>query len=110
MFIAVAIIIVVRTLGLFGSKVIITGDASQKDLMPGTRSGLDVAVKVLQKIEGIAFCSLTSRDVVRHPLVQKIVKAYENYERKEAVAHSERHEPEGKARFAGRKRQGRSGR
>ena len=94
----------------FGSKVIITGDASQKDLMPGTRSGLDVAVKVLQKIEGIAFCTLTSRDVVRHPLVQKIVKAYENYERREAAFHSERQEPEGRMRFVGRKRQGRNSR
>lgn len=67
----------------FGSKVIVTGDASQKDLSPGTRSGLDVAVKVLSKIDDIAFCNLTSRDVVRHPLVQKIVKAYDNYEEKE---------------------------
>ena len=68
----------------FGSKVVVTGDASQKDLAPGTVSGLDVAVKVLSGIDDIAFCSLTSRDVVRHPLVQKIVKAYENYEAKEA--------------------------
>lgn len=67
----------------FGSKVVITGDASQKDLAPGTKSGLDVAAKVLAKIDDIAFCSLTSRDVVRHPLVQKIVKAYEDYEVKE---------------------------
>lgn len=67
----------------FGSKVVITGDASQKDLTPGTKSGLDVAVKVLSKIEDIAFCNLTSKDVVRHPLVQKIVKAYETYEVKE---------------------------
>lgn len=67
----------------FGSKVVITGDASQKDLAPGTNSGLDVAAKVLAKIDDIAFCSLTSRDVVRHPLVQKIVKAYEDYEVKE---------------------------
>ncbi len=66
----------------FGSKVIITGDASQKDLSPGVSSGLDIAVKVLRGIEGISFCHLTSRDVVRHPLVQKIVKAYENYELK----------------------------
>lgn len=68
----------------FGSKVVVTGDASQKDLAPGSRSGLDVAVKVLSGIEDIALCSLTSRDVVRHPLVQKIVKAYETYEAKEA--------------------------
>ena len=64
----------------FGSKVIVTGDASQKDLAPGTVSGLDVACKVLSKIEDIAFCNLTSKDVVRHPLVQKIVNAYEKYE------------------------------
>lgn len=67
----------------FGSKVIVTGDASQKDLPSGTTSGLDVAIKVLHGIEGIAFCKMTSRDVVRHPLVQKIVKAYETYESKE---------------------------
>ena len=67
----------------FGSKVIITGDATQKDLMPGAPSGLDVASKVLRNIEGISFCHLSSKDVVRHPLVQKIVKAYEDYEEKE---------------------------
>lgn len=67
----------------FGSKVIITGDATQKDLAPGIKSGLDVASKVLGKIEGIAFCNLTSRDVVRHPLVQTIVKAYDDFEAKE---------------------------
>lgn len=67
----------------FGSKVVITGDASQKDLAPGTKSGLDVAARVLGKIEDIAFCNLTSKDVVRHPLVQKIVKAYEDFEAKE---------------------------
>lgn len=66
----------------FGSKVIITGDASQKDLPSGTRSGLDVAKTVLKKIDDIAFINLTSRDVVRHPLVQKIVKAYDDYEAK----------------------------
>lgn len=68
----------------FGSKVIVTGDASQKDLMPGVQSGLDVAIKVLNRIEGIEFCRMTSRDVVRHPLVQKIVKAYESYEAAES--------------------------
>lgn len=66
----------------FGSKVIVTGDATQKDLAPDTVSGLDVAQRVLSKIDGIAFCTMTSRDVVRHPLVQKIVKAYETYEAK----------------------------
>lgn len=67
----------------FGSKVIVTGDASQKDLAVGAQSGLDVAEKVLGKISDIAFIRMTSRDVVRHPLVQKIVKAYEVYESSE---------------------------
>ncbi|MDE6950277.1 MAG: PhoH family protein [Lachnospiraceae bacterium] len=67
----------------FGSKVIITGDSSQKDLAPDTKSGLDIAERVLKGIEDIAFCELTSRDVVRPPLVQKIVKAYETYEARE---------------------------
>ena len=66
----------------FGSKVVVTGDATQKDLAPGTVSGLDVAVKVLGGMDEIAFCRLTSKDVVRHPLVQKIVKRYEDYENK----------------------------
>ncbi len=67
----------------FGSKVVVTGDSSQKDLPAGTKSGLDVAAKVLGKIDDIAFCNLTSKDVVRHPLVQKIVKAYDDFEAKE---------------------------
>ena len=67
----------------FGSKVVVTGDSSQKDLPVGTKSGLDVATKVLGKIDDIAFCNLTSKDVVRHPLVQKIVKAYDDFEAKE---------------------------
>ena len=66
----------------FGSKVVVTGDATQKDLAPGTVSGLDVALKVLGSMDEIGFCMLTSKDVVRHPLVQKIVKRYEDYENK----------------------------
>ena len=66
----------------FGSKVVITGDETQKDLPKDTKSGLDVAFKVLSKVEDIAFCKLTSKDVVRHPLVQKIVQAYEEYEKR----------------------------
>ena len=68
----------------FGSKVIVTGDMTQKDLPSGTQSGLDVAARVLGKVEGIAFCTLTNKDVVRHPLVQKIVKAYDDYEAKQS--------------------------
>lgn len=75
----------------FGSKVIVTGDSSQKDLPAGTKSGLDVASRVLNKIEGIAFCNLTSKDVVRHPLVQKIVKAYDDFEAKEKSRSRERY-------------------
>jgi len=64
----------------FGSKVIITGDLTQKDLPAGQISGLDVALKVLEGIDDIGFSYMTSKDVVRHPLVQKIVNAYEKYE------------------------------
>ena len=64
----------------FGSKVIVTGDSSQKDLPVGAKSGLDIAARVLKNIDDIAFCNLTNKDVVRHPLVQKIVKAYDDYE------------------------------
>ena len=73
----------------FGSKAIITGDATQKDLDPGKRSGLDVALRVLKNVEGISICTLTSHDVVRHPLVQRIVKAYESYE-KNSTEHRKR--------------------
>lgn len=66
----------------FGSKVVITGDATQKDLPSGQVSGLDVATTVVKDIEDISICHLTSKDVVRHPLVQRIVKAYEEYENK----------------------------
>ena len=68
----------------FGSKVIVTGDQSQKDLPAGAASGLDTAIRVLKKLDDISFCYLTSSDVVRHPLVQKIVEAYEDYEKKSA--------------------------
>lgn len=69
----------------FGSKVIVTGDLTQKDLPSDAPSGLDVAVKVLGKVDEVGFCNLTSKDVVRHPLVQKIVKAYEEFEKKAAA-------------------------
>ena len=68
----------------FGSNVVLTGDSTQKDLPAGTVSGLDVAVKVVKDLDDISICTLTSKDVVRHPLVQKIVKAYEDYEKKSA--------------------------
>lgn len=78
----------------FGSKVIITGDQTQKDLPAGAVSGLDTALKVLKKIDDIGFCYLTSSDVVRHPLVQKIVQAYEDYETKSRRTGDRRRRPE----------------
>ncbi|BBF42279.1 phosphate starvation-inducible protein PhoH, predicted ATPase [Lachnospiraceae bacterium KM106-2] len=66
----------------FGSKVIVTGDLTQKDLPNGTLSGLEHAIKVLKNVNDIGFAYLTSQDVVRHPLVQRIVKAYDDYENK----------------------------
>ena len=65
----------------FGSKVVITGDITQIDLPEDKVSGLSIAMKVLEGIEGIAICHLTGNDVVRHRLVQKIIEAYEDYEK-----------------------------
>ena len=65
----------------FGTKAVITGDVTQIDLHRGQKSGLIDARNVLQKVEGIAFTIFQSEDVVRHPLVQSIVNAYERYTR-----------------------------
>ncbi|MDJ0593483.1 MAG: PhoH family protein [Pleurocapsa sp. MO_226.B13] len=64
----------------FGSKMVVTGDITQTDLPSFQDSGLIVARRILRNVEGIAFCELTQADVVRHPLVQKIVAAYERYD------------------------------
>jgi len=61
----------------FGSKAVITGDITQIDLPTGKRSGLQDAVGILEDIDGIGISFLTAKDVVRHPLVQKIIHAYE---------------------------------
>lgn len=71
----------------FGSKVIITGDLTQKDLKEGMVSGLETAVRILKKVDEIGFVTFTNEDVVRHPLVQKIVKAYEEYEKSQQKEH-----------------------
>ncbi|MEO6393083.1 MAG: PhoH family protein [Pyrinomonadaceae bacterium] len=63
----------------FGSKAVITGDVTQIDLPQGKRSGLVEAERVLEGVEGIEFCYFTDKDVVRHKLVQMIIKAYENH-------------------------------
>jgi phosphate starvation-inducible PhoH-like protein len=64
----------------FGSKMVVTGDVTQTDLPSHQESGLAAASNILQSVEGIAFCHLTQADVVRHPLVQRIVEAYEQQE------------------------------
>jgi len=68
----------------FGTKAVITGDVTQIDLARGQKSGLVEARQVLEKVRGIAFTFFLSEDVVRHPLVQKIVNAYEEHEKKKA--------------------------
>lgn len=73
----------------FGSKVVVTGDLTQKDLPRDAVSGLEVAIRVLEKVDEIGIVRLGNGDVVRHPLVQKIVKAYEDYEQKNSGTHSD---------------------
>ena len=64
----------------FKSRMVVTGDTTQTDLPMNQSSGLSVAQRILAGVEGIAFCQLTQADVVRHPLVQRIVAAYEKHE------------------------------
>ncbi len=73
----------------FGSKAVVTGDITQIDLPSGKKSGLKEATKILKNIEGLDFCYLTEKDVVRHPLVQKIIKAYEKYDREREVKNAQ---------------------
>ena len=68
----------------YGSKAVVTGDTTQIDLPRGKNSGLIESTKILKNIEDIAICNLTNKDVVRHPLVQKIIAAYEKFEQKKA--------------------------
>jgi phosphate starvation-inducible PhoH-like protein len=63
----------------FGSKAVVTGDITQIDLARGQKSGLVEALDVLKTVRGISFIYFELEDVVRHPLVQRIVNAYENY-------------------------------
>ena len=65
----------------FRSRMVVTGDMTQTDLPVNQQSGLAVSLKILQNVEGIAFCEFSQKDVVRHPLVQRIVAAYEEYEK-----------------------------
>ncbi len=63
----------------FGSRVVITGDVTQIDLPADKTSGLKEAIRVLKNVEGIGICELTDQDVVRHVMVQRIIKAYDDY-------------------------------
>jgi phosphate starvation-inducible PhoH-like protein len=65
----------------FGSRMVVTGDITQTDLLPNQTSGLTMALKVLKNVEGIAFCEFSQADVVRHSLVQRIVAAYEKHDK-----------------------------
>ena len=75
-----------------GSKAVVTGDLTQTDLPNGTRSGLSIASHILRNIEGIGIHEFTERDVVRHRLVQRIIMAYDQYERERKVRKNERAE------------------
>ncbi|MBY4676229.1 PhoH family protein [Marinobacterium arenosum] len=74
----------------FGSTAVITGDVTQVDLPRGTQSGLLHAMKVLEGVEGIGFTHFNAKDVVRHPLVQHIVRAYDRFEKAEEQRQAER--------------------
>ena len=83
----------------FGSKVVITGDITQIDLPEDKVSGLKVAMKVLEGIDDIAVCTLTGADVVRHRLVQKIIEAYEVYDKKNPPEAAKKPQAPQKGRF-----------
>ena len=65
----------------FGSRVVLTGDLSQLDLPKGTYSGLKHALNILKDVRGIDVVKFSGKDIVRHPLVQRIVEAYEKHDR-----------------------------
>ena len=74
----------------FNSKAVVTGDLTQTDLPKGQKSGLSTAVKILEGIDDIGIHHFNERDVVRHRLVQKIIQAYEKYDRDLARRENER--------------------
>ncbi len=80
----------------YGSKAVVTGDMTQTDLPSGARSGLREACELLSGVDGIAVCRFTDADVVRHPLVQKIVVAYERLDERRKVRKNETEAPNGR--------------
>ncbi|MEH6492323.1 PhoH family protein [Halopseudomonas sp.] len=80
----------------FGSTAVITGDITQVDLPRGTKSGLGHVIQVLKDVKGIGFTHFLSKDVVRHPLVQRIVEAYDLFEQQQEAEREERKNEQGK--------------
>ena len=74
----------------FNSKVVVTGDPTQTDLLFGKKSGLGVATRILKGIDGIAVHTFTERDVVRHRIVRQIIQAYEKYDQDKKAVDSQR--------------------
>jgi phosphate starvation-inducible PhoH-like protein len=68
----------------YNTKAVVTGDLSQTDLPTGKKSGLGIAARILNNIDGIGIFEFSERDVVRHHLVKKIISAYENYEKNQS--------------------------
>jgi phosphate starvation-inducible PhoH-like protein len=93
----------------FGSKMVVTGDITQVDLPTGTRSGLRIVQDILDGIEDVSFCRLTSQDVVRHKLVSDIVDAYAKFDAESATTHAAAPHQQGSRQHASR-RQSRPGR
>ena len=80
----------------FNSKMVVTGDVTQIDLPDGRKSGLREVMKVLRGVEDIGICTFNQKDVVRHQLVQRIVQAYERYEKNEKFEEGKRYRSHGK--------------
>ena len=74
----------------FGSKIVVTGDITQIDLPGNTKSGLEIAAKIIENIPGISVFHLSDKDIVRHSLVQKIINAYEKFENRKRVSSDSR--------------------
>ena len=83
----------------YGSKAVVTGDLTQVDLGEGKRSGLTDAANILKNIEGIGIMTLTNKDVVRHPLVQKIINAYEKADERKQASRERKEEQKRKRAF-----------
>ena len=83
----------------YGSKAVVTGDLTQVDLGEGKRSGLTDAANILKNIEGIGIMALTNKDVVRHPLVQKIINAYEKADERKQASRERKEEEKRKRAF-----------